>query len=343
MRFNYFSKVPIHNTLAKYTIFIVLAVAISALSLSISQAQDQIVFTSGIDPATSHGLIAKNLGLFDKHGVNVTVKKFSSANAGVKTIYAGENHTGVAGDMNILSPLAQGNYSVRVIGQLRRGLKGYGAAVVAADIKKPSDLEGKKIGLLQGTPVSHLFFELYAKKHGIKDVERVWLRPQEQLIAFSKGDIDGLFIFSPWWQKALKVRDGAHVLVPDHEAGLSASIIVTIREDLIDKPETVKSILRAIKEADDYLNSNREGTVKVLAKETKIEPELINSILDSLEQRLTLDSVLVNNLCREFAFLKDIGRVPPDTKIDWNKVILTEYMEELYPDRVSIKKPITCG
>lgn len=65
------------------------------LAISLVEAQS-ITFTSGIDPAVGHGLIAKDLGLFKKNGVNVVVKKFPSATAGLRTVAAGENDAGQA-------------------------------------------------------------------------------------------------------------------------------------------------------------------------------------------------------------------------------------------------------
>jgi ABC-type nitrate/sulfonate/bicarbonate transport system substrate-binding protein len=308
-------------------------------------AQERISFVSGLDPATAHGVIADALGLFKKHGIEVTVKKFSSAGAGVRTIYAGETDAGVGGDMNIVSPLAQGNKTVRIIGQLRRGLNGYGAAVAADYIKKPSDLKGRKVGLLQGSPVSHMFFELYRDYHKVDGVERVWLRPQEQLIAFAKGDIDALFIFSPWWQKALEVRPGAHVLAKDSDNNiLNSSIVVVVHERLMERPAVVEAMLRAIKEADDYLNTNRKGTIEILRKEINLSPELIASILDSLDQRLTLDTVLVKNLCQGHEFLKLQGKISDKGKaLEWDSVVQDQYLRKVAPDRVSLNKPIRCA
>ena len=73
------------------------------------------------------------------------------------------------------------------------------------------------------------------------------------------------------------------------------------------------------------------------------EPKLINAILDALEQRLTLDRVLVNNLCQGLKFLKSIDVVRADANVDWSKAVLTQYMEQVFPDRVSVSNPITCG
>jgi len=326
-------------------LLIFLLVALGVLPAGTAVAQDRISFVSGLDPATAHGLIAERLGYFKKHGLEVSVKKFSSAGAGVRTIYAGETDAGVGGDGNIVSPLAQGNKTVRIVGQLRRGLKGYGAAVAGNHIKRPADLTGKKVGLLQGSPVSHMFFELYSKYHKIDGVERVWLRPQEQLIAFSKGEIDAVFIFSPWWQKALEVRPGAHFLAKDHDNNiLNSSIVVVVHERLMSKPQVIEAMLRGIKDADDYLNSNREGTVQILQKELDLPPALINTILDSLEQRLTIDDVLVRNLCQGEDFFRLQKKMPQlSVTLDWDTTVQEQYLRAIAPDRVSVKKPIRCA
>ncbi len=176
-----------------------------ALSGSLAEAAKKITFTSGIDPAVAHGLIAKSLGLFKKHGLNVVVKKFPSATAGLRTVAAGENDAGQASSMSFVSNLAQGG-PLRVIGSTRKKLKKFGAIVATADIKKPSDLNGRKVGLKRGSSTSHLFFMLFAKYHGLKDFKVIWLPPQQMLIAFSRGEIDAFTIWSPWWQKGLDVR-----------------------------------------------------------------------------------------------------------------------------------------
>ncbi len=80
------------------------------LAISLVEAQS-ITFTSGIDPAVGHGLIAKDLGLFKKHGVKVVVKKFPSATAGLRTVAAGENEAGQASSMSLVSILAEGGAS----------------------------------------------------------------------------------------------------------------------------------------------------------------------------------------------------------------------------------------
>lgn len=129
-----------------------------------AQSTKRIVFTSGLDPASAHVVIAGALGLFEKHGLNVTVKKFPSALAGVRTVFAGENDAAQVGDMPVVSPLAQGA-KIKIIAGTRKKLKRYGAAIAADFIKKPSDLNGRRVGMLRGSPVSHVFFEFSSVRH----------------------------------------------------------------------------------------------------------------------------------------------------------------------------------
>jgi ABC-type nitrate/sulfonate/bicarbonate transport system substrate-binding protein len=119
--------------------------------------------------------------------------------------------------------------------------------------------------------------------------------------------------------------------------------VLVIHERLLKKPDTVKALLRAIKDADDYINTNRKGTVEIMEKELNTKPDLINTILDSLEQRLTMDEVLVKNLCQSFRFLKAQKQIADDTKIDWDGAVSEQYLREIAPERVSLKKPIKCA
>jgi NitT/TauT family transport system substrate-binding protein len=324
--------------------FIFAAVAASPFMLadaSLSVAQERVVWATGIDPATSHGIIAEKLGLFEKYGVkNIVVKRYPSSAVGIRSVLAGENDIGQGGDMNMVAPLSQGS-KIRIIGSTRKKLDHYGAAIATAEITKPSDLSGKTVGLAKGSPVSHMFFDLWAAHNKVSNVEKIWLAPQEMLVAFSRGEIAALFVWSPWWQKALEVKPGAHVLTYDSTDNLlSADTVIAMTPKLEQHPETVKNILRAIKDADDYINNHRKETVELLSKELKLEPKLVSDILGSMTQKLAVDERLKFHMCQAYKFLlanKQVSQEP-----DWDSAIDDQYLRAVAPDRVTLRKPMRC-
>lgn len=314
--------------------------AVLGFSPAHAQAKKTIVFSSGVDPATAHGIIAKSLGLFEKHGLDVTVKKFPSAAAGIRTVVSGENDAGQATDMPVISPLVQGA-KLKIIGSTRKRLTKYAAVVVSENIKTPADLAGKKIGTVRGGSSGQMFMQMFLDYHKIKNAEPVWLQPQEQLIAFSQGDVDALVTWVPWYQKALSVRRGAHVLAYDMDNNLySSDSLIVITERLEQDPNTVKALLRALVEADEYMAKNRKGTEQILSKELNIPPGEIGAMMDTVSQRLAIDEVLVKHLCQSVKFLLNTKAITSEP--NWSVAIADKYLREVAPERVTYKTPVNC-
>lgn len=319
----------------------VVCAAGGASTAAYAQAKKTIVFSSGVDPATAHGIIAKSLGLFEKHGLDVQVKKFPSAAAGVRTVVSGENDAGQATDMPVISPLVQGA-KLKIVGSTRKRLNKYAAVVVAENIKSPADLAGKKIGTVRGGSSGQMFMQMFLDYHKVKGAEPVWLQPQEQLIAFSQGDVDALVTWVPWYQKALGVRKGAHVLAFDMDNNLySSDSLIVITEKLEQDPAAVRALVRALVEADDYMAKNRKGAEQILSKELNIPPGEIGALMDTVTQRFAIDETLVKHLCQSARFLIGTKAIPNEP--NWSAVIQDKYLREVAPDRVTYKTPINCG
>jgi NitT/TauT family transport system substrate-binding protein len=313
----------------------------SLCAMTVHAQSMKLTFSSGVDPATAHGIVADKLGLFKKHGLDVTVKKYPSAAAGFRTVVSGENDAGQATDMPVISPLVQGA-KLKIVASTRKRLKKYAAVVVSEQIKTPADLAGKKIGTARGGSSGQMFMELFLKYHKVSGAQPVWLQPQEQLIAFSRGDVDAVVVWVPWFHKALTVRPGAHVLAYDMDNNLySSDALIVITERVAQEPATVKALLRALVEADQYIAKNRKGAEQLLAKELNIKPEDISAQLDTVEQHLALDDIMVKHLCQSAKFLLSSNTIPKEP--DWSSAIADQYLREVAPERVTYKKPFDCS
>ena len=171
--------------------------------------------SSGSDPSGPFQVIADAMGFFKKQGLNVTVKIYSSATRGFRGMLAGENDMANSGSFAPVSTLAQGSKKFKIVGSTRNSQSGFTAIVVRPGIMDAKGLEGAKVGIARGSPSSHMWFDKYAAKNGLKKFERLWLQPSEQLIAFSKGEIDAVSIWFPWAGRAAGVLKGAKILARD--------------------------------------------------------------------------------------------------------------------------------
>ena len=108
----------------------------------------------------------------------------------------------------------------------------------------------------------------------------------------------------PWFHKALTVRPGAHVLAYDMDNNLySSDALIVVTERVAQDPAMVKALLRALLEADHNIAKNRKGAEQILSKELSIKPDEIGAQLDTVEQYLALDDIMVKHLCQSAKFL----------------------------------------
>ena len=132
----------IRNRIA-FTILFSLACATSAI------AADKI--SIGYLSSTGQGkfFIAKDAGIFEKNGLDVTLVEFSNSGDGIAAVRAGKLDAGAFGSLAPLIHISQGA-DIRVIG----GIMGGDQAVItrkenAGSVKKLSDLKGKKIATIR--------------------------------------------------------------------------------------------------------------------------------------------------------------------------------------------------
>ena len=223
--------------------------------------------------------VAKEKGLFDKHGVDVEVMYIRGVS--VAALLGGEVQFVRA------SPPAV----------VRATLKGADLAVIANTIKvpvfslmtrpeitKPDDLRGKKIGVtnLGDSPdlVLSLVLEKWSLQRG-KDVAVLGIRGgmPELMISVSKGFVDAGMISAPSNLRGLKL--GLRELIDASDLGISYlnSPLSTRRSTIKSQRDMVLRVLRAYYEAVQETHTDRTSALKILAKYVRVDdPEILSEV-----------------------------------------------------------------
>src|SRR5438270_3209850 len=142
-----------------------LLAAIAAISLGASSAHAQLTkmtIATGVDPAFSQFYVAKEAGLFEKNGLDVTINTGPSGSAMVPFLINNQVQAAYGSDLagvinhnvdNNIVAVADGTYLVKWL------------SVVGRNVQSLDELKGKRIGIAKGTGSEIFWSRVLAKKN----------------------------------------------------------------------------------------------------------------------------------------------------------------------------------
>jgi NitT/TauT family transport system substrate-binding protein len=256
-------------------IAVALSCFLSALSATAHAAPVRIAYSS-ISAAMLPMFVAKDKRLFDKYGVDVEVTYIRGV--AIEALIAGEVQFVRA------SPPAV----------VRSTLRGADLAVIAntinvpvfslmtrADLRRPEDLRGKKIGVTNLGDSPDLVLSMILDKFGLQrgaDVNVLAIRGgmPDMILAVSKGFVDAGMISAPSNLRGVKL--GLRELIDSADLGVPYlnSPMSTRRAYIKSNRDTVLRVLRGYYQGVQETHNDRDGAIKILAKYTRVdEPEIL--------------------------------------------------------------------
>ncbi len=293
----------------------------------------------GIDPTYGAYYIADKQGIFKKYGLDATVTKFEGGAAMINAVVAGQQDVAANSQPTGIIPIDKG--ADYYIAAFSVECPGYVKIVVRSNISGAQDLRGKNIGVFKGT-LSEYIWDKFFEKYGMteNDVKMINVAAPETVALMDRGDIDAFALWEPFPTRAVQTMgDKVKILTSAEDQGLYyCRHILQIRKGYADSnPEGVKRLLRALKETNDWVASNRSQAVQLIATEMKLNPKDVESFFASgLNYRLSLnDSELteMDSIAKWMVDKKLIKAVP-----DWKKHFRPEFLKEVLPDAVNVTK-----
>jgi len=242
-----------------------------------ASAPTKIVVTyGGLNERSGVLFVAKDAGIFQKHGLDAQVVNVRSGAVGLSALAAGETqfHGGSATGASI-GAMAGGLDLVFVAGLIN---KLDGTFVVAPNIKTPADLKGKKIGV-QSIGGGVWMFSMLAFDHWGLNPERDNIQfriigdqsVMAQALAMG-GIIDGAYLGYSFG--AQLERQGFRVLADLLKLGIPfQGLGIMARRSLVDRsPDMVERYLRAMIETIKFINTpeNKPMVIKSLMRTLRL-------------------------------------------------------------------------
>jgi ABC-type nitrate/sulfonate/bicarbonate transport system substrate-binding protein len=297
---------------------------------------------------SSQFAVAEALGYFKAEGLKVNPRWYISGPDLPSMWGAGNIHLGTA-TATMVVPIAAAGQSIYNIApqsdvagtqQIVLGKKGQEI------VRSPKDFEKLKIGMPKGASVT-MAIQAMARDNGIdfSKIQFVNLSPPDAVTALAKGDIDAMAAWAPWVFNAVKQGGGKvyftgnRSFIPGKEGQVDwlhvHAGVVASGKMVKESPNTLKAVLRALRKATDSINTDREGAVKIVAREMKTEEGLTRDIMALNIYSMELNDRVPKGMGEFVDFLYSLERIKQ--KFPADSVIYTKLLEEAEPSLVKWK------
>jgi NitT/TauT family transport system substrate-binding protein len=309
------------------------AAALLIAGTAVANAQlVKMTIATGVDPAFSQFYVAKEGGLFQKNGLDVTVNTGPSGSAMVPFLVNnqvqaayGSDLAGVINqqvDKNIVA-VADGTYLWKW------------ESVIGRNIADLAGLKGKKVGIAMGTG-SENFWRRLVEKKGLNpaDYTLVNIEAPEMLAATERGDIDAFAVWEPWPTRTLAAVKGTKVLATADGIYNNINFIYMNRGWIEQNKDTAERFVRALCEANDMIVNDQPAAARMVAKFLKMPVELATELMPKLEYDMDWQP-------RSIAAMKDSENLLAEQKklkapVDYARYVYMDLLKAVRPQNVKL-------
>jgi NitT/TauT family transport system substrate-binding protein len=235
-------------------------------------AQTKLTVSYGPGAPWTPAFVAKDQGIFAKHGLDVTLQFIAIGSNQPAALIAGASQ--IAGlNPTIVLFADEGGADLQIIaganGQAKTGSSGGAIARTGLQIKAPADYRDKKIGVPGLQSVIHVAFMKWLKDRGVDPGSVVFIEvPINQMNdALKNGQIDIALPAAPFTDQILKAGTGT--LVADYQADLADPFTIysawaMTRAYKAAHPEVAPAFKQSLREAIDFIGTNEQDARKAL-------------------------------------------------------------------------------
>ena len=315
--------------------FIVLLPLICSVPLGAAADLKKVVFGySTIGAMAAGAWMAKEIGAYEKYGIDTELIYISSGPTVVQALLGGDVTGGIAATNAVVAAVLRGAPLVSVISTANRP---YHRFWVRPEITRIEDLKGKTLGVTRFGSVTDNLTRMVLKKFGLESTVNVRQMggTAEVSAAFQNKQIAGAVTSS--LRVDASVQPKLLMKLEDLGFQYSMDVIAYSREDMKRAPQVVEAMTRAYIEGVAAIHQQKDKAYKAIAKYARlrdqkkideiyqdsivylektprVEPEAIDSILDFMGKKgvpldTFADNSLVDKMVRE-GFIEKLYKKP---------------------------------
>lgn len=260
-------------------------------------APERLVLSFAEQPLSAQVYVAEALGLFEREGLAVTLRRQSSGKGALDDLVAGHADVATASEtpilfavldgrpICILSTLAVTERNLALVGRRDRGLLG------------KADLRGKRVAVSPRTN-SEFFLDVLLIYHWLprEAVTAVDLAPERMVPALLSGEVDAISAWEPHLSEAQRRLGRNAVTFSGQGIYLWTWNLVTGREIARQRPAVLRKLLRALLAATEEMAARPAAARRLVAERLGIPAAQLRDTWDIYAFDLQLDQSLLLNL-----------------------------------------------
>lgn len=297
-----------------------------------AQSPTRITIATGVDPSFAAYYVAKEGGFFERNGLDVTVNTGPSGSAMIAFLIGnqiqsayGAEQAGVSAnvrDPNVVA-VAEGVALLRWISVLGRG------------IRTMEELKGKRVGVARGTGSETFWLSVVSKLNlNPADYTIVNVEAPEMVAALERGNIDAFAVWEPWPTRAQRAIPNTHILVNNEQIQIVRNFVYMNKAWATENRPVTERLMRALIQASDFLDSNRDEAVRQVARFLRQDRSLVAELMNKVGYRMNLTADSVANVQLAIDQLRGMNRL--DRPVTTSDVIWADPLRWVAPDRVRI-------
>ncbi len=305
-----------------------------------SDAQETKTITLGLNLSilSAPVQIAEHEGYFKEEGINIISQEFDSGKAALATMLAEGKldmvtvsqtpivfNSFTRNDFTIIACMVTSDFDVKILARKDHG------------ILYPRDLKGKKVGLTKKS-AGQFFLHRFLNQSGILDsaVEIQDIPTSKLSQALAEGQVDAISTWEPNISNAQKELGDQAMIISGKGLFREDFYFVANKKFLENNQRTVKSFLKAIQKAQDFIHNDKEKSIEIVSQRLKIEPIFVASAWDDFDFELTLDQTVLITLEDEARWVIKDKLVESQEMPDFLDLISLDELEDVNPDGVRL-------
>jgi len=279
--------------------------------------------------APSH--VAYQKKYFQQEGLNLSIEINPDGKTSLTHLFEGKvDIAAVMGTPVVYSSFQRNDFYV--IAKMEHAKIHSAIARKDSGININNDIKGKKVAVMFGTS-GHFFLDSWLIFHNLKpsEIHLVNLNGPEAVDAIGRGDVDAMFYWFPFPDRAMREFDSKVFELPSSHHVPGSWVIVVKKNYAHKNPEILKQFLRAITKADEFIRKEPEAAMRIHSDVSGVAVSILSNKFKKMGFRLCLDQELILDFEDQARWIISYGYTT-------NKQV-PNYLNYIYPDALLSVKP----